>query len=248
MAAKQWTPPPNWPAPPSPGWSPPPGWQPPSEWGPAPNGWNFYPDGGNWFSQHKLLSGVLGVLLLFIVIGVAGGGANDTVDTADSTASTGPSEAPAESPPAASPPAAAPPPAAPSPVAPAFSGQTKDDTVAQPGDEIRLSGWTTTSAALKKTSSVFGKQLCTAVSMTNRDEKSQQYASFSWKLQSPSGDVKDTALSESNNEFGVGELAPGGMKTGTLCFDDPGAAGVYIVLWEPDVFSSTDRGVWINKI
>lgn len=256
MAAKQWTPPPNWPAPPSPGWSPPPGWQPPSEWGPAPSGWNFYPGGGNWFSQHKVLTGVLGVFLLLIVLSIAGGGASDTVDTADSTASKGPSSPPAESPPpatappqaAAPPPSPPPPPAAPSAAAPAFPGQTKDDTVVQPGGEIRLSGWTTTSAALKKTPSVFGKQLCTAVSMTNRDEKTQQYASFSWKLQSPSGDVKDTALSESNNEFGVGELAPGGVKTGTLCFDDPGVAGVYVVLWEPDLFSSTDRGAWLNKL
>ncbi len=111
-----------------------------------------------------------------------------------------------------------------------------------------MSGWTTTAGALKsRTDPGFGKQLCAPVTMINRDDSSQDYNQFSWQLQSPSGDTKDLAISESNNAFGNGTLAPGGKKTGTLCWDNPGESGTYVVLWQPDQFSSDARGAWVSK-
>lgn len=92
-----WTPPPNWPKP-EPGWSPPPGWQPDPSWGPAPPGWKFEQDGGNWFSRHKVLTGVLGVFALLIVLGAVGGGGNSTDELAsDSSSSPTPSAPPSPS-------------------------------------------------------------------------------------------------------------------------------------------------------
>jgi hypothetical protein len=102
MAAK-YNSPPNWPAPP-PGWTPPKDWRPDPAWGPAPAGWQFWTDEneatsaplesssavagvpptkpGNWFSRHKVLTGVLaGLALLFIGIGIGAGGGTDDVAT-----------------------------------------------------------------------------------------------------------------------------------------------------------------------
>jgi len=97
MAAK-YNSPPNWPVPP-PGWTPPKGWKPDPAWGPAPAGWRFWidengatsspagsssavagvpPKPGNWFSRHKVLTGILaGVALLVVGIGIGASGGND---------------------------------------------------------------------------------------------------------------------------------------------------------------------------
>lgn len=81
MAKMRYNPPPNWPTPP-PGWSPEPGWQPDPAWGPAPKGWKLYKDPRNWFMRHKILSGVLALVLIGIIGSVAnGGGSSNSTDT-----------------------------------------------------------------------------------------------------------------------------------------------------------------------
>ncbi len=50
------------------------------------------------------------------------------------------------------------------------------------------------------------------------------------------------AISESNNAFGNGTLAPGGKRPAPLCWDNPGESGTYVVLWQPDQFSSDAAG------
>jgi hypothetical protein len=122
-----WNSPPNWPAPP-PGWTPPPGWQPDPAWGPAPPGWNFgtaAPNPGPAMAARrktngrtlKIVGGVLGLFVLASCVGaIAGGGDSDTVDTAQTEASTAPSAAASKAPVASKAPAA--PPSAAAPVEP----------------------------------------------------------------------------------------------------------------------------------
>ncbi len=203
----------------------------------------------SWFARHKILTG-LGALLGLGIVGSALGGEqpadpNRASSPAASTSASSPK-------PRATPPTTAAAgggqaaPAAASGLA--FPGKKDRDIAVKPGDEVQLSDWTTTAGALKsRTDPGFGKQLCAPVTMLNRDESSQDYNSFSWQLQSPSGDTKDLAISESNNAFGNGTLAPGGKKTGTLCWDNPGESGTYVVLWQPDQFSSDARGAWVSK-
>ena len=150
---------------------------------------------------------------------------------------------------AADKPAAAAAAAKPSGPALTFPGKLDKDIAVKDGAAIDLSGWKTTAGALKRiTDPGFGEQMCTAVTMTNTDSKSQDYTNSSWKLQGPDGDTKDLAISDSNNKFGNGSLVPAGKKAGTLCFSDPGVKGAYVVLWQPDLFSNKDRGAWLNKI
>lgn len=118
----KWVAPPNWPQPPA-DWRPPPGWQPEPEWGPAPAGWKFEQEDGNWFSRHKVLSGILGFVVLLVLISAFAGGSDDQDTVADPvTATAAPTQAPApaaeptEAPLAEEPPAEEPAPAAEPPV------------------------------------------------------------------------------------------------------------------------------------
>ncbi len=189
----------------------------------------------SWFARHKILTAV-GALLGLSVGGTALNGEQAPGPSPTSTSSPKPRATAAgqEAPAAAS--------------GLSFPGKKDRDVAVKPGDEVQLSDWTTTAGALKsRTDPGFGKQLCAPVTMLNRDDAAQDYNSYSWQLQSPSGDTKDLAISESNNAFGSGTLAPGGKKTGTLCWDNPGDSGTYVVLWQPDQFSSDARGAWVSK-
>ncbi len=189
----------------------------------------------SWFARHKILTAV-GALLGLSVGGTALNGEQPPGPSPTSTSSPKPraTETGQEAPAATS--------------GLTFPGKKDRDVAVKPGDEVQLSDWSTTAGVLKsRTDPGFGKQLCAPVTMLNRDDASQDYNSYSWQLQSPSGDTKDLAISESNNAFGSGTLAPGGKKTGTLCWDNPGDSGTYVVLWQPDQFSSDARGAWVSK-
>jgi hypothetical protein len=72
MSKKVYNPPPNWPPAPE-GWTPPPGWQPDPAWGPPPEGWQLWVESEqrNWFSRHKVLTGIGAVVVLIIGISLA---------------------------------------------------------------------------------------------------------------------------------------------------------------------------------
>ncbi len=199
----------------------------------------------SWFARHKILTAVGALLGLSVVATALGDGQPPSPNQASSPASAS-SPKPRGTPPAAAAGGGQEAPAAASGLT--FPGKKDRDMAVKPGDEVQLSDWTTTAGALKsRTDPGFGKQLCAPVTMLNRDDSAQDYNSYSWQLQSPSGDTKDLAISESNNAFGSGTLAPGGTKTGTLCWDNPGDSGTYVVLWQPDQFSSDARGAWVSK-
>ena len=185
------------------------------------------------------------ILGLGLLGSLGGGGGDDTVETdaggaaSEAPAATGASEAPA------------PPPAAPAePPKPTYAGATDNDTVAaSPTAPLELSGWTTTVTPLARTTSDLQQDvLCTNVTLANNDDEQQEYSSLSWKLQYPNGSVLDTTYG-GNNDLSSAGLAPGGTVTQTACFEDTGAGpGQYILSWQPDIFSSEKRGVWLNTL
>ena len=98
---KTYNPPPNWPVPPE-GWTPPKGWKPDPAWGPAPAGWQLWLDNGygnpapksNWFSRHKVFTGIGAFLLIGMAACTAGGG--DDQEAASDTSDVVVTEEPAE--------------------------------------------------------------------------------------------------------------------------------------------------------
>lgn len=202
-------------------------------------------------------------VVVLIVIGAissaAGGGkksdtGNDTpaaaapaAPAATSPAAAAPAPAPTKSSAAPAPKKAAPPP----PPAIEYPGKKDGDKAVKAGESIKLSGWTTTATPLKAIEKAYiGKFLCTTVTMANRDTETQDWNMLSWKLQTPNGAVLDSSFTgdDKDLDIGGGGLAPGGKVSGRVCFDDKKAGkGTYVVFWQPDIFSSEDRGAWINK-
>ena len=226
------------------GWGPPQG-QPPAGGPPAKK--------PLWKKKRVWIPGV--ILLLFIIGSATGNGSKkpDASTTAAAPAAT--SAAPAQ--PSAAATSVAPPPAATSaapPAAPAvtFPGQLKDDKLAGGSGgsaaPVELSGWTTTATALNKQNTGFSKIVCSTVTLANRDKKAQSYSITSWKLQTPGGNVQDVNFQGDKILQGNGSLIPGGTVTGSVCFDDPGQAGQYVLAWTPDQFSSKARGIWVNAL
>jgi hypothetical protein len=157
--------PPNWPAPP-PGWTPPKDWRPDPAWGPAPAGWQFWTDEneatsatpagsssavagvpptkpGNWFSRHKVLTGVLaGLALLLIGIGIGAGGGNDEVaapTVADTSSPATPDESSSEPAPSPTKTSAAPPKESAEPKSLKYSGRgDKVLKISKPADGANL--------------------------------------------------------------------------------------------------------------
>ena len=168
------------------------------------------------------------------------GGGSDTVATDSGSGDT--AEAPADKP--AAKPAEKP--------KPEYAGATDDDTAVQAGQPIELSDWTATATPLTPTTSDLQQQvLCSNVTLVNNDDEQQEYSSLSWKLQFPNGSVNDMTFTGDNDLGNVGGsgLAPGGTVTQKACFEDIQAGpGQYILAWQPDVFSSKDRGVWLNTL
>lgn len=228
-----------------------PGWGPPQ--GPPPQGW---PQGQPWGPQQpqqdkksifKRWWFWVGAILLIAIIASAGSGSGGDADNAASTSDTT-DQQPAADPAAEAPAAEEPAPPA-EPASPEYAGKLKEDKVAQPGGEVMLSGWTVTASALESVSSDFGSDnLCSNVSMTNRDDEQQEYNGLSWKLQTPNGNVQDMTFT-GENDLMTGGLAPGGNVSKRVCFEDQGAGpGQYILSWQPDIFSSEARGVWLNTL
>jgi hypothetical protein len=120
-----------------------------------------------------------------------------------------------------------------------------------PGSAIELSGYTTTftkGTRVPEGNDVFGKALiCAEISILNRDDKSQSYNEFDFKLQTPGGDVQDITIHSQEPKLGSGSLVTGGTKSGKVCFEDPGANGRYVVIWKPDSFNA-DRGLWFITV
>nr|WP_231126465.1 DUF4352 domain-containing protein [Motilibacter aurantiacus] len=145
---------------------------------------------------------------------------------------------------------AAPPPPPP-PVEITYPGKKDGDTAVKAGESVKLSGWTATTTPLKQVSVDFlGEHLCTNVTLVNRDDDQQEWNTLSWKMQTPNGAVLDMAFTADDKDLDVagGGLAPGGKITGRVCFEDKDAGkGDYVVFWQPDIFSSEDRGAWVNK-
>jgi hypothetical protein len=200
----------------------------------------------SWFARHKILTGLGALIIIAIIASAAGGGgssdnenASDNTPTSDATTAPGATKAadkPADKPAAKT---------------PNYPGAKEEDKVRKPGEAVNLSGWTTTATALKyRTFNQFsGRNICTTVTMVNRDDEQQEYSSLSWKLQTPNGNVQDMTFTGEDNELGSEGLAPGGKVTKIVCFEDKKAGkGLYVLSWQPDVFSHEERGVWLNRL
>lgn len=126
------------------------------------------------------------------------------------------------------------------------SDRQKEDQEVQVGGEVRLSGYTASvaSAEFRPQLDQFRTDgyLVVSVTVANRDDETQMYNTFDWKLQTPNGQVIDPTFS-GDQTVGSGDLVPGGTTQGEVTFEIGATKGDYYVIYKPDPFDAA-RGVW----
>lgn len=128
----------------------------------------------------------------------------------------------------------------------AFPGQTEDDVVGKAGEELAIRGVKITASEVTPKNDTFGNLVCSKVVLKNDGDSEVSYNVFDWKLQYPSGDIKDQSIS-GGDSLNSGEIAPGGTAEGDVCFEDNGEDGQYILISEGLFSFSSERGAWITE-
>ena len=122
----------------------------------------------------------------------------------------------------------------------------REDKERNIGQSVELSGYTATvtAAAFRQSLSDFEKDgyIVADVTIANRDDRSQRYNLYDWKLQTPAGQVLDPTFN-SGEMLGTGELVKGGSVTGKATFKIGAQKGDFYIIYKPDPFDSA-RGIW----
>jgi hypothetical protein len=132
-----------------------------------------------------------------------------------------------------------------------FPGKQNTDTGADAGDSVTVDKVMVTSAPLRPAKGKIGSTtyLCTQVTIKNESGKPTTFSSvWDWKLQNPSGTIRNASLFGTENELNSGEVASGGSAAGDVCFENQVDPGTYVVLLDPTIRLSTDRIGWINRL
>ena len=187
-----------------------------------------------WYKKKRFW--LLGIVALFAVIAIASalsGGGNSPDPTSDNSEATNPASSGSNAQ------------DTPTKSEPAFPGAKDSDTVGQAGDELTLGGIAITAEALAAGDATVGETLCAPVTLKNNSDETVDFNMFDWKLQDPSGTIRNTGITGSDNQISTGQIAPGGTTSGDVCFDgEATATGTYVVLYEPFF---ADRGAWVNE-
>ncbi|MCE3554429.1 DUF4352 domain-containing protein [Pseudonocardia sp. RS11V-5] len=130
---------------------------------------------------------------------------------------------------------------------PAFPGKKEGDVSVQAGGTVTIDGLAVTSTPLRRGASTFEKTLCTTLTYANGGSRNTSFGMFDYKLQDPKGAIVNPTFFGGGTALDSGDLAPGGKVSGDVCFEDKAnAKGLYIVLYEPNMFLR-DRGAFLNQ-
>lgn len=131
-----------------------------------------------------------------------------------------------------------------------FPGQQEDDIAANVGDSVTVDRVTTTVTPLDGEIQYSNDYLCTTVTIENGSDEPMSFNVFDWRLQDPSGTIRNSSFTLSDSQLDSGEVAPGGTTRGDVCFDIEGAPrGTYVVLFDPGLgILNADRIGWIDRL
>lgn len=177
----------------------------------------------SWFARHKILTALLGLVVLGIVVSTLGGGGDDKSGTAGGSSASASSEATASASSAAS--AAATPAPAPSKAAPAGIGtQVRDGKFEFTVTGVDDGGKQVGNEYLKETAQ--GTFKLVRITVTNIGDKPQMLFDSNQKITDDQGrqfSPNSTAAIylDENNKVWITEINPGNTVSGTLVFDMP---------------------------
>jgi hypothetical protein len=134
---------------------------------------------------------------------------------------------------------------------PAYPGMENLDHVADNNGRVEDFGFTVTATNFRRSVGI-GRSVCADVTDLNRSAGGtagvQNHGLLDWRLQQPNGVVEDIGI---NSTLRGGQLLQGASAAGTVCFDDSGQSGQFILIWRPITFSALirgDRGIWLFNV
>lgn len=178
---------------------------------------------GNWFKRHKILTGILAIIVIIVVAQAIGGGSdskNGTSGQASSSAKTYRFNERAD--------------------------KQKEDVEAVPGETATVAGvkMTLTNVEYKTQLSDYetadsGKTYVVAdVALENTSNKTQPYNVFDFRIQTAGGQVLDGAITGSVTTINSGDIVAGGKVSGKIVFETPVEDGHQYVIWKPGAYDA----------
>ena len=174
-----------------------------------------------FYKKKRVLIPLALVVLIGIVVSTSGGGGDDDPDTvAAATSCEGKT----------------------------YPDQQASDICADGSNAVVFEDVTVTAQPFETQDDSFGgKALCSAVSILNTSDESQDYNVFDFKVQTPSGDVASTGVANFAGTLNSGAIIKGATKEGLVCTDDTGETGMYVFIYKPNAFSD-DRGILLFNV
>ena len=125
-----------------------------------------------------------------------------------------------------------------------YPDQQKLDHCANAGGTVENFGLTVMAVNFRRIQDPTFAQpvICADVSYRNRDDETKNFNVFDWKLQTPSGRVQSFELTGAT--LHSGQIVAGGTTSGSVCFEDTGERGQFVLIWKPDPVRS-DRGTCV---
>lgn len=179
----------------------------------------------SWFKRHKILSVILGLVLLVIVASAVGGGSSKTGSSKNGGSSAQKTYRFADR-----------------------ADKQKQDIEVMPNEAATLDGvkMTVTGAEYKTAISDFetaasGKTyVLVNVSLENTGDKTKPYNPYDFRVQTASGQVLDPTI-VSTPSLNSGDLVAGGKVSGIISFEVPVEDGHQYLIWKPGL--SSDRAI-----
>jgi hypothetical protein len=126
------------------------------------------------------------------------------------------------------------------------NGQVRDAGLTVTARNLHRVTLTPASTSSSTSTSGTSSELCADVTFHNRSSDTKVYTQVLWALQPPGGGTQTANLGASGT-LSSGTLPPGGDARGSVCFNDPGTTGQYVLIWRPLAISA-DRGIWLFNI
>ncbi|WP_297004897.1 DUF4352 domain-containing protein [uncultured Corynebacterium sp.] len=124
------------------------------------------------------------------------------------------------------------------------SSTSQDSGAAQLGETVSLKKADITASNLRPSSDAIGQYVCADVNfVVTGDESININGLMDWKLTDPNGATMTQTVGGETDYDSV-ELAPGGTRAGTVCFDAPGTPGAYKLSYEEGLSFSSDKAEW----
>jgi RNA polymerase subunit RPABC4/transcription elongation factor Spt4 len=191
---------------------------------------NCRADQRNWFSRHKILTGILIIILIAAIASAAGGGSKKDGGNNSSGGSAGNNQAKTYR------------------FNERADKQAKDVEIV-PGESATIDGRKLTVTSVERKASLgqysqapAGKVYVVAnVTLENTSDKVKTYNIFDFRIQTAGGQVLDIYIGGENN-LSSGDLVVGGKATGNVVFEVPVETASQYIIFKPNAAMS-DRAI-----